>query len=1139
MSDSPVSVTESSQEDVRSTLFSELKERGVLSSIKAQLRGKVVQELQSLVRDRPISCESATQRWGRLCVSILAEYLEITGLEYTLSILFIEGGCGREGIMGRGEIEDILRADLRGKYSVLTFLVEEMTKNRGIQKRDIHTQTHKSHTQRDCLEDKLMEIEHAYSELSEREREYSHYSMQEKMLAFQRQCQTRANEQVKSEMNRFKERELASMRLECESKMQDEIAKTRRQTEMFYQERLKGLQQRERNMMEGMKKRETELDATLFSQRQKILDELESVKNRELEARRILEAEDRGVKGERERLMCLEQNLKLRELNLENTNKQNEITNQHALSAKQVRLEKEYQDKLKYLELQEATLKEEKRSLSQLEGICSHQIKETTDLRSQLFKLQEAVYVSTEAQLLAEKDKSILSENLERMGDYNVLKSETVRLENELYMTKLDVGKNQAIKDERLREYEILISELRSKLQEPSEDVRELHNKLVSEKHSHKREQILQQQENKQLQSQLETAVYQQRCLKETLRDHQMLVKQLNHELSDLRVRTANSTRTRETHFDSHPIKSSLRNQTLHSAPPLFTHTKDQPDLLNKPKLSRVRIKLPTNNITETAFNDTGDISLAGSDVSFVQEAKSSLERLEREALELEHSYKQVHSRILRGTAMDKHYKSTDIFQDFPYASTLDPNAFLQQIQFQSRKELKLPTEIPTDKSLPSFSLTSLTDINLTAGVNISPLDERNKSTGVFSSYTTQDNFPSMPSYNQLLSNPTHISLSSDSKEEMNQIYEVSLNENDTSVSPLVIQTNQLNDNPPLVESMSPDLTASTSIDPIRLFHRLQDTTGNEPTYSARDNIPINNQSNALQTIDVTSTIHAESNLPLDNVPTHQSNERANPTVTLGQSTDITQNTGKRIEFISSEVKHNPDANTIPMEDYLALDIISRTNEISARAKARDEAVRLAVERAEQLEQVQAEMDQFHKEIPTSEQVKTPAETVNEFDKKIIPQSEIFRMDTPLLMDTPAKPKTDLINTPIIPTMSNPILQQVGTPANPIEELEPSAVANPNSTQLSAKSDDIISQESTNIPEHSDSPVKSNEQVAIDPMATYMQLLTKSSKTQEEENTSTKANDEIQSGLDVSLKSDDVSYGGFSDADKTDPFKDW
>ena len=133
---SSVSVPDASQEDVRTTLFSELRERGLLSSIKAQLRGKLIQELQSLaVKERPTTREYGTQRCSRLCTSVVAEYLERAGLEYTLSVLLIEEGSGREGVMGRGEIEDIMGTAVRTEYTVLTSLVEEVVKDRGVKKR--------------------------------------------------------------------------------------------------------------------------------------------------------------------------------------------------------------------------------------------------------------------------------------------------------------------------------------------------------------------------------------------------------------------------------------------------------------------------------------------------------------------------------------------------------------------------------------------------------------------------------------------------------------------------------------------------------------------------------------------------------------------------------------------------------------------------------------------------------------------------------------------------------------------------------------------------------------------------------------------------------------------------------------------
>ena len=882
------------------------------------------------------------------------------------------------------------------------------------------------------------------------------------MLSFQRECQRRANEQIKSDMNRFRERELSSMRLECENRMQDEAGKSRRQFEAFYQERLKALQLRERNLMENMKQRETQLDATLFTQRQKILDELVSVKNRETETRRLLETENSGVRGEKERLMCLEQNLKLRELSIENISKQKDIAIQGELAKRQIELEREYEDKLKHIQIQEATLREEKRSLSQLEGICSHQIKETADLRTQLYKLQEAVHISTESQLTAEKDKHILADRLGRMGDYDELKSETLRLENELFVSRHELGKSIAIHDERMGDYQTQISVLRAQLQQPSSEVHELRNTFAHEKHGFERDRIMMQQENIQLQQQLETADHQQRCLKETLRDNQLLVRQLNQELSDLRVKSAgNKTRASRdvTQFDSNPIKSSLRPHT-HSGT-MDTPTKEQPDLLHKPKSNRVRIKLPA---TDTVFNETADFSTASSEISFVQEAKASLERLEREAQQLELSYKQVHSRILRGT--DSQFSALDFSQDKLYTSTIDPKAYLPVIAEYKQTQMD-----------NNMSLSSLSSINLTAGVNQSPLGVLEKSTDIISPLTTQDNIPSLPSITQLLSLPTHTSLLSDNRNELSMISEV------TSDSPKLLLLEQ---------------SPNKSLDPIKLFHELQ---------------------------------NSESLCSQDSIGTHQS---VAPTPVESSLSAGMQPNSAAIQSSESKLPfhdtHIQDVPITSMVANLSFDVLNRVNTPSLRAIARGEALREAIEESERIEEIQTELEQLQS---------IPMET----DMRVNPIEEVDSIVIPNSVSIPTEP-IDKRESTIIPS-ATPILTLIDNPTEPIEKLESTIIpsATPILTQLDNPTEPIDKQESTIIPSITaiqlDTPVvpKETEQT-IDPMARYMQLLTSDP---EREHFTLEANDDVTTGLDISLKSVEpaVSFGAFSDAEKSDPFADW
>ena len=917
------------------------------------------------------------------------------------------------------------------------------------------------------------------------------------MLSFQRECQRRANEQIKSDMNRFRERELSSMRLECENRMQDEAGKSRRQFEAFYQERLKALQLRERNLMENMKQRETQLDATLFTQRQKILDELVSVKNRETETRRLLETENSGVRGEKERLMCLEQNLKLRELSIENISKQKDIAIQGELAKRQIELEREYEDKLKHIQIQEATLREEKRSLSQLEGICSHQIKETADLRTQLYKLQEAVHISTESQLTAEKDKHILADRLGRMGDYDELKSETLRLENELFVSRHELGKSIAIHDERMRDYQTQISVLRSQLQQPSSEVHELRNTFAHEKHGFERDRIMMQQENIQLQQQLETADHQQRCLKETLRDNQLLVRQLNQELSDLRVKSAgNKTRANRdvTQFDSNPMKSSLRPHT-HSGT-MDTPTKEQPDLLHKPKSNRVRIKLPA---TDTVFNETADFSTASSEISFVQEAKASLERLEREAQQLELSYKQVHSRILRGT--DSQFSAIDFSQDKLYTSTIDPKAYLPVISEYKQTQMD-----------NHMSLSSLSSINLTAGVNQSPLGILEKSTDIISPLTTQDNIPSLPSITQLLSLPTHTSLLSDNRNELSMISEV------TSDSPKLLLLEQ---------------SPNKSLDPIKLFHELQ----NSESLCSQDSIGTH-QSVAPTPVESSLSAGMQPNSAgmqpdsagmQPNSAGMQPNSAGMQPNSAGMQPDSAaiQSSESKLPFHDTHIQDVPITSMVA---NLSFDVLNRVNTPSLRAIARGEALREAIEESERIEEIQTELEQLQS---------IPMET----DMRVNPIEEVDSIVIPNSVSIPTEP-IDKRESTIIPS-ATPILTLIDNPTEPIEKLESTIIpsATPILTQLDNPTEPIDKQESTIIPSITaiqlDTPVvpKETEQT-IDPMARYMQLLTSDP---EREHFTLEANDDVTTGLDISLKSVEpaVSFGAFSDAEKSDPFADW
>lgn len=145
------------------------------------------------------SSKSSHLAWSSVSQSLVVDYLESLGIEYTLSVYFLEVGVEKKSIMRQEELGDILRITFASKSKsgcMLAQILSKLVKNPGIQTREIHTQTFKSHAG-DSLREKLMEVEHAFTELSQKESEHNNLAMQEKMLKFQKQCQLQANDQVR------------------------------------------------------------------------------------------------------------------------------------------------------------------------------------------------------------------------------------------------------------------------------------------------------------------------------------------------------------------------------------------------------------------------------------------------------------------------------------------------------------------------------------------------------------------------------------------------------------------------------------------------------------------------------------------------------------------------------------------------------------------------------------------------------------------------------------------------------------------------------------------------------------------------------------------------------------------------------
>ncbi|KAI5613827.1 oral-facial-digital syndrome 1 protein-like isoform X1, partial [Silurus asotus] len=84
-----------SAEELRRKLYQSLKRRGVLDTVKTQLRNQLIVELQ---RDTLLqrSCEKSQSLSVLASNSLVIHHLQSSGYEYTLSVFYPECGISKE-----------------------------------------------------------------------------------------------------------------------------------------------------------------------------------------------------------------------------------------------------------------------------------------------------------------------------------------------------------------------------------------------------------------------------------------------------------------------------------------------------------------------------------------------------------------------------------------------------------------------------------------------------------------------------------------------------------------------------------------------------------------------------------------------------------------------------------------------------------------------------------------------------------------------------------------------------------------------------------------------------------------------------------------------------------------------------------
>ena len=277
---------------LKTNLKEALKKSGVLNSVKAQIRKEFI---SNLAGSAPVSTDMSES--DIIFRSALFYFLKRNDFTYTLSVYAAECGIETSKVLSEDDLCQKLQVVPSPGQSVLEAVLSEM--QRRVQCRTVETASQSDYSGagiREMLDSKLRDISTVYQGRREQERLFPARSTEERMLAFQRDCEKRLRDDFESQLRNMRDIEMAKVRLEEAHLARAELEATRAELESIYERRLAQQSEREAESLRAAAERERLLQQTQFEQRQRLQRELDDLRSREQTTARKLELDHQGLR---------------------------------------------------------------------------------------------------------------------------------------------------------------------------------------------------------------------------------------------------------------------------------------------------------------------------------------------------------------------------------------------------------------------------------------------------------------------------------------------------------------------------------------------------------------------------------------------------------------------------------------------------------------------------------------------------------------------------------------------------------------------------------------------------------------------------------------------------------------------------
>ncbi|XP_027581006.2 oral-facial-digital syndrome 1 protein isoform X2 [Pipra filicauda] len=647
-----------SQEELRKRLYQTFKSRGVLDTLKTQLRNQLIHELMHPILSGELQPQAVPSDDSSLLItasnSLVADHLQRCGYEYSLSVFFPESGLEKKKLWTMQDLLHLMRISPKSSlYKSLTSGTQKENKGFlmqiliGLTEHHLYKETHNTETQttsvppyRESLAEKLQLIDEQFADSYPQHQKYE--SLEVKLHEYRKEIEKQLQAEMHQKLEHFKEVEIAKIKMEEKVQTQKEISELRHELEKTHQAKSEALISREKNAIERLQKQQEIEAKEVYAQRQSLLKDIEAVRTREAELKERMEAFELTQKLQEEKNKAIDDALRRREVAVKNIEETYDQRLKTELLKYQLELKEEYIARTNKVTEDEKKNKE-KAMLLHEETIAVNSKKEELKQAVSRTKELELDLESVKAQvLLANKQNQLLTEKLKELSDYPLLKEEKLELQvqNKLLRQQLDEARSEN-------------QHLRDKLSQPSAEYLACQVELRRVEHSRKlvldefesRKQILE----KQLQSKVE------RCaqLETQLLESEATVRKLNMQVEELKLQVKQTQAALENEVYRNPKPSLVDRSVLD-----FTSDRAVPhDIYVDSAFLKNRVMtdvMQVNAVPRDSQQLQPRSASPDSDLEYIAQTWARVKELSKEAEYLEEAYRNYQHRVIQNAAASR-----------------------------------------------------------------------------------------------------------------------------------------------------------------------------------------------------------------------------------------------------------------------------------------------------------------------------------------------------------------------------------------------------------------------------------------------------------------------------------------------------